>query len=251
MLGRYIEALAGRFITMVDVGTTPEDMEQLRSTTRFVVGRPIEEGGSGEPSPMTALGVLSGMKALVEDVLERETLAGVRVAIQGLGKVGMNLARLLLREGAAVIGSDVRPQAIEEARKRLEIEVIEPEAIYEVPCDVFAPCALGAVLNDLTIPRLRCRIVAGGANNQLEAERHAEVMQARQIVYAVDYVINVGGLINVAGELDGYDAEKVKAKTVQIYHTIKRMQEIARAEGITTQRAAQRMARAILEGASK
>ncbi|HEY7346729.1 MAG TPA: Glu/Leu/Phe/Val dehydrogenase dimerization domain-containing protein [Ktedonobacterales bacterium] len=251
VLGRYIEALGGRYITAEDVGTTPEDMAQARRSTRFVMGTPIEEGGSGDPSPMTAFGVLCGMRALVEDVLGRDTLAGVRVAIQGLGKVGMGLAELLAREGAAVIGSDVRPQVVEEARNRLKIEVVEPQAIYDVPCEIFAPCAMGAVMNDRTIPRLACRIVAGSANNQLEEERHAEALHARAIVYAVDYVINSGGLINVASELDGYDENKARAQTAQIYYTIKRMLEIARAEGISTQRAAHRVALNILGNAAK
>jgi leucine dehydrogenase len=248
-LGRYIEALGGRYITAEDVGTTMADMTQVRRATRYVMGLPIEEGGGGDPSPMTAFGVLCGMKALAEDVLERETLAGVRVAIQGLGKVGMSLAELLVRLGAVVIGSDVRTQVAEEARNRLKVEVVEPNAIYAVPCDIFAPCAMGAVINDETIPRLACRIVAGSANNQLEEERHAEVLHARHIVYAVDYVINSGGLINVASELDGYDEEKARSKTARIYQTIKRMLEVARAEGISTQQATQRLALDILGSA--
>jgi leucine dehydrogenase len=251
VLGRYIDGLAGRYITAEDVGTTPQDMAQVRRSTRFVMGVPAEEGGSGDPSPMTAFGILSGIKALAEDVLERDTLAGVRVAIQGLGKVGMSLAELLMSEGAVVIGSDVRPQVAEEARNRLKIEVVEPEAIYDVPCAIFAPCAMGGVINDQTIPRLTCKVIAGCANNQLEDERHGQILHDRSIIYAVDYVINSGGLINVASELDGYDEAKARAKTSQIYHTIKRMLAISRAEGISTQRAAHRMALETLEQAPK
>jgi len=251
VLGRYIDGLAGRYITAEDVGTTPQDMAQVRRSTRFVMGIPAEEGGSGDPSPMTAFGVLCGIKALAEDVLERDTLAGIRVAIQGLGKVGMSLAELLMSEGAVVIGSDVRPQVAEEARNRLKIEVVEPEAIYDVPCAIFAPCAMGGVINDQTIPRLTCKVIAGCANNQLEDERHGQILHDRSIIYAVDYVINSGGLINVASELDGYDEAKARAKTSQIYHTIKRMLAISRAEGISTQRAAHRMALETLEQAPK
>jgi leucine dehydrogenase len=246
VLGRYIESLGGRYITAEDVGTTPEDMAQVRRSTRYVMGTPTEEGGSGDPSPMTAFGVLWGIKALAEEVLERDSLAGVRVAVQGLGKVGMSLAEHLVSEGAVVIGSDVRPQVAEDARKRLKIEVVASEAIYDVPCEIFAPCAMGGVLNDHTIPRLDCRIIAGCANNQLEAERHARALHERGITYAVDYVINSGGLINVASEVEGYDEGKVRAKTAQIYHTIKRMLAIARDEGISTQRAAHQMALEIL-----
>jgi len=241
-LGRAVEALGGRYITAEDVGTTPADMMQMRQVTRFALGAPREQGGGGDPSPMTAFGVLCGIRALIETVLERETLAGVRVAIQGLGKVGMSLAEQLLGEGAVVIGSDVRPQVVEEARSRLKITVVEPEVIYEVPCEVFAPCAMGAVLNDRTIPRLACRVIAGSANNQLEEPRHAEMLETRQIVYAVDYVINSGGLINVASEFEGYNEQKARARTAQIYDTIKRMLLIAREQGISTERAAHQIA---------
>lgn len=251
VLGRYIEALGGRYITAEDVGTTTDDMTKVRRATRYVLGIPVEEGGGGDPSPMTAFGVLCGIKALAEEVLKRDSLTGVRVAIQGLGKVGLSLAELLMQEGAVVIGSDVRPQVVAEAKTRLKLAVAEPDAIYDVPCDIFAPCAMGAVLNDRTIPRLTCKVVAGSANNQLENERHAEALHERHIVYAVDYVINSGGLINVASELDGYDEGKARAKTAQIYHTIKRMLEVARTEGISTQRATQRMALETLGSAAK
>lgn len=242
VLGRCIDGLGGRYITAEDVGTTTEDMMRVRRATRYVLGMPVEAGGGGDPSPMTAFGVLCGMRALAEDVLDRASLAGVRVAIQGLGKVGMSLAEQLVGQGAVVIGSDVRPQVAEEARSRLKIEVAAPDAIYDVPCDMFAPCAMGAVINDRTIPRLACRIVAGSANNQLAEEHHAEALHARRIVYAVDYVINSGGLINVASELDGYDEGKARLKTAQIYQTIKRLLDVARTEGISMQRAAQHVA---------
>src|SRR5262249_39068441 len=163
-----------------DVGTTTDDMKKVRRSTRYVLGMPVEEGGGGDPSPMTAFGVLCGIKALAEEVLERDSLAGVRVAIQGLGKVGLSLAELLVREGAVVIGSDVRPQVVEEVKERLKIGVAEPAAIYDMPCDIFAPCAMGAVMNDHTIPRLTCKIVAGSANNQLEDMRHAEALHERK-----------------------------------------------------------------------
>ena len=251
VLGRYIEGLEGRYITAEDVGTTPQDMAQMRRSTRFVMGAPAEEGGSGDPSPMTAFGILCGIRALAEDVLERDSLTGVRVAIQGLGKVGMSLAEHLVSEGAVVIGSDVRPQVAEDARSRLKIEVVAPDAIYDVPCAIFAPCAMGGVINDATIPRLTCQIIAGSANNQLEDERHGQTLHERNIIYAVDYVINSGGLINVASELHGYDEAKARAKTAQIYHTIKRLLAIARAEGISTQRAAHHMALETLGSAAK
>jgi leucine dehydrogenase len=241
-LGRFIEELGGRYITAEDVGTTTADMVEIRRSTRYVLGMPLEKGGGGDPSPITAFGVLCGIKALVEDALEREHLTGVRVAIQGLGKVGMALAEYLVEAGAKVIGSDVRPEVAEAAKARLKIETVSAETIYDVPCDIFAPCAMGAILNDQTIPRLNCRIVAGSANNQLAEERHGHMLRERGILYAVDYVINAGGLINVASEWTGYDEEKARAKTANIYHTIKRMLAISRERGISTQLAAHQMA---------
>jgi leucine dehydrogenase len=204
-------------------------------------------GGSGDPSPMTAFGVLQGMRALVEEVLGLRSLMNVRVAIQGLGSVGMNLAKLLVAEGAVVIGTDIRPEVVEQARMQLPIEVVAPEAIYEVPATIFAPCALGGVLNDRIIERLYCKIVAGAANNQLEDNRHAELLQQRGIVYGVDYVLNAGGLINVAQELEGYDYQKARQKVTHIYETVKRMLAISQAEHISTLSAARQMVASVLQ----
>jgi leucine dehydrogenase len=254
--GRCVDGLQGRFITAEDVGTTPADMLVIRRATRFVEGVPTAEGGGGNPAPVTALGVLEGMRALALDVLGAESLAGLRVAIQGLGSVGLHLARDLVAQGATVIATDVRPEVAQAARAQLPIETVEPDAIYEVPCDIFAPCALGGVLNDQTIPRLACRLVAGCANNQLEDERHAALLHARGIVYGVDYVLNAGGLINVAQELQsgGYGrAGRARAlrKTKQIYQTTRRMLAIARVEGISTQQAAHQLALEALEAADE
>jgi leucine dehydrogenase len=241
-LGRCIEGLGGRYVTAEDVGTTTADMVQIRRSTRYEMGTHVEEGGSGDPSPMTAFGVLCCIRALVEDVLGRAKLAGVHVAIQGLGKVGMALAEHLVEAGAVVIGSDVRPEVTEAAKARLKIETVGIDAIYDVPCDIFAPCAMGAILNDETIPRLNCHIVAGSANNQLAEERHGRMLRERNILYAVDYVINAGGLINVTNEGTGYNEEKARAKTANIYYTIKRMLALSKEQGISTQFAAHQMA---------
>jgi leucine dehydrogenase len=242
--GRIIEELGGRFVTAEDANTSPEDMVWVKRQTRHVAGAPVSAGGSGDPSPMTALGILHGIKALADDVLGTTSLTGIAVAIQGLGKVGMSLAQLLVAEGAAVTGADARPAVARIAREALGIAVVEPEAIYDVPCAIFAPCAYGGAIGDDTISRLTCRIVAGAANNQLQEERHGELLHERGIVFAVDYVINAGGLIQIAQELapEGYDEAKARAKTAGIYHTIKRLLETARREGISTQRAAHRMA---------
>ncbi len=233
--GCFVESLKGRYIAAEDVGTNPTDIAQIKLTTSHAVGIPIEEGGSGDPSPMTAFGVMEGIKALTEEVLGTDNLMGIRVAIQGLGKVGMSLAEYLVKAGAIVIGTDIFPEVVKKVKTKLNIEVVQPEAIYDVRCDIFAPCALGGVINDRTISRLSCKIVAGCANNQLEDERHGGALQERGIIYAVDYVINAGGLINVAQELNGYDEVKARKKAAGIYHTVKRMLTIASREGITTQ----------------
>ncbi len=246
--GRIIEELGGRYITAEDVNTTMADMQTLRQVTKHVAGLPIEDGGGGDPSPVTAAGVLAGMRALAEDVLGVESLSGVSVALQGLGKVGMPLAELLVEQGAQVTASDMRPEVAARARERLGIEIVPPEAIYDAPAAIFAPCAFGASINDETLPRLTCQIVAGSANNQLQDERHGEELHERGIVYAVDYVINAGGLINVAAELapGGYDAAMAREQANGIYDTIKRLQMLSRERGVSPERAAHQLALAAL-----
>jgi leucine dehydrogenase len=176
--GRFVGSLGGCYIAAPDVGTSPAEMAQIKEVTRHVVCCPVELGGSGDPAPMTAYGVLQGMQALAEETLGVSSLVGVRIAIQGLGNVGMNLARLLIAEGAVVIGTDIRPEAVRHASMQLPIETVIPEAIYDVPAAIFAPCALGGVLNNRTIERLSYKIVAGAANNQLADDRHAEPPQS-------------------------------------------------------------------------
>lgn len=251
--GRVIAGLGGAYVTAEDVNTTVADMVTLRRETHYAVGIPVEMGGSGDPSPVTAVGVLAGIRALAEDTLHAKRLAGVRVAIQGLGKVGMALARHLAAEGAVVTASDVNDEAVARARADLGIAVVAPDDIFDVPCDIFAPCAYGGAINDETIDRLRCKIVAGSANNQLRDERHGEILHERGIVYAVDYVINAGGLINVAQELapGGYDEARARQQTERIYQTVKKLVATSRREGISTQRAAHQMAlRALTSGGS-
>ena len=245
--GRFVESLGGCYITGPDVGTTPTDMATIKGVTGHVVGYPVELGGSGDTAPMTAFGVLQGMRALVEEVLGVGSLRSVRVAIQGLGSVGMNLAKLLVAQGAVVIGTDIRSEVVRQAKIHLPMEVVAPEAIYEVPAAIFAPCALGGVLNDRTIEHLSCQIIAGGANCQLEDDRHAELLLQHGIMYGVDYVLNAGGLINVAQELEGYDYQKACQKVAHIYETVKRMLAISQAQQISTLAAARQMAAEALQ----
>ncbi|MDH5490710.1 MAG: leucine dehydrogenase [Myxococcales bacterium] len=217
--GRFVENLGGLYYTAEDSGTGLEDMEVIRSVTKYVTG---VKGRSGDPSPWTALGVRRGIEALVQSVLQRSDLEGLTVAVQGVGHVGYHLCKELHALGAKLIVADIDPLKAERAQRELAAEIVPLDAIYGVDCDVFAPCALGSALNDETIPRLRCRIVAGAANNQLAEPRHGDDLFQRGIVYGPDYAINAGGLASVAAEVDprGYDAERVRVQVMAIYETI-------------------------------
>lgn len=242
VLGRIVDDLKGRYIAAEDVGTTTDDIIIVREETYHVVGLPSEVGGSGDPSPMTAIGVLEGQRALIKEVLHTDRFKGVRVSIQGLGKVGFSLASRLVAEGAYVIATDINPEVCHMTSEKLGIRIVKPDDIYNEECEIFAPCALGGVINDDTLVSLRCRIVAGSANNQLKEVKHGEILHEMGIVYAVDYVINAGGLINVSHEMNGYDREKALADVAKIYDTIMRMYIIARRDGISEQSAAHKIA---------
>lgn len=241
--GRFVETLRGRYITAEDVGTTVRDMEWIRMETRYVTGIGGEHG-SGDPSPYTALGVFVGIKAAAKVVFGSESLQGKRVAVQGAGNVASHLVAHLVNDGARVVITDIfEEKARALIRNYSGVEYVEPEAIYDVECDIFSPNALGAVLNDTTIPRLRCKIVAGGANNQLaNEERHARMLAERDILYAPDYVINAGGLINVTSEIEHWSREQVIRKVESIYDTLLRIFRIAQNSGVLTIEASNRIA---------
>ncbi|HEX4494191.1 MAG TPA: Glu/Leu/Phe/Val dehydrogenase dimerization domain-containing protein [Thermoanaerobaculia bacterium] len=239
--GRYVESLNGLYITAEDVGTSTEDMEVVHHETRWVTGLSPELGGGGDPSPVTAFGTLQGIKAAVEH-LGHDSLKGRSVAVQGLGSVGYNLARFLRDEGAKVFGTDIDPQTNTRAHDELGVEIVPLNEILEVECDVVAPCALGAIINDDSIPKLRCRVVAGAANNQLKEDRHGQELHDRGILYAPDYVINAGGLINVYNELVGYNREVAMRMARGIFGNMARLFQISRAQSIPTYLAADRLA---------
>jgi leucine dehydrogenase len=242
--GRYVDSLGGLYITAEDVGTDMEDMEVILTETRWVTGVSPAHGGGGDPAPVTAHGVLQGIKAACRWSFDDDSLAGRTVAVQGLGSVGSHLAAGLAAEGAKVFGADVDAEAAERAAAEHGVEIVAPEEVLRVECDVLAPCALGAVLNTMTIPELRCRIVAGGANNQLDREdRDGRELLARGILYAPDFLINAGGIINVYNELLGnYRRERAERMTRAIYVNLMRVFGISKAEGIPTHAAAVRMA---------
>lgn len=239
--GRFIENLGGHYITAEDSGTGLEDMEIIRSVTRHVTGVDQANGGSGDPSPFTALGVRRGIEACAKVKLGRDSLEGLHVAVQGVGHVGYHLCKELAAEGAKLSVADVDPLKAERAQREFGATVVPLDKIFEIACDVLAPCALGSALNDETIPRIRATIIAGAANNQLAEPRHGDDVNARGILYAPDYAINAGGLINVAAEVTGYDAEKSRARTMKIYDTIFEIAERSRRSLTPTYRVADLM----------
>ena len=240
--GRFVDTLGGRYLTTTDVGSTGHDLEYIRQETRHVVGLPTSAGGSGDTSIMTGLGVYVGMKACAKEVWGSDALTGKTVAMQGFGKVAFNTAHHLMKEGARVVATDVYEEPLARARG-MGIEVVRPEDIYDVDSDIFSPNALGGVINPDTIPRLSCRVVAGGANNQLLTESDGEELHRRGILYAPDYVINAGGIINVESEIGAdYNPERAREKTERIYDIMGRVIQLSNREEITTAQAADRLA---------
>lgn len=237
--GRFVESLRGRYITAEDVGTSVDDMEWIRMETQYVTGI---YGGSGDPSPVTAFGTYRGIKAAAKAKYGDDSLEGKTVAVQGLGHVGSYLCGMLNDDGAKLVVTDIDKDRVATVRDSFGAKTVAPDEIYDVKADVFAPCALGAVVNDETLPKFSFDIVAGAANNVLAAPRHGDELHAKGILYAPDYVINAGGLINVYGELNGWSAERAKRKAGEIYETLIQLFELADDEGIPTHQAADRLA---------
>src|SRR5437773_2675772 len=227
--GRHVESLKGRYITAEDVGTSTSDMEYIKAETNHVTGL---IGRSGDPSPVTAYGVYRGMKACARYRYDSDSLAGKAVALQGCGSVGYHLAKLLFAEGADITCTDIDPRRVKRVVEECGAKAVASDAIYDVRANIFAPCALGAVLNDDTVHRLQVEIVAGAANNQLAEDRHGDLLERRGITYAPDYVINGGGLINVHAELHGWAPERARSKAGEIYDTLLRALESACGTGM-------------------
>jgi leucine dehydrogenase len=241
--GRFVDSLGGRYLTTTDVGSTGRDLEYVKQETAHVVGLPTSMGGSGDTSVMTGLGVYMGMKACARVVWGSDSLTGKTVAMQGFGKVAFNTAHHLLKEDARIVVTDVYSSALDRARD-LGLPVVGPDAIYDADCDIFSPCALGGVLNSGTIPRLKCRVVAGGANNQLMTEEDGVSLHNRGIIYAPDYIINAGGVINVSCELGApYSEGRAREMTERIYETMEQVLNLASNDETPTSRAADRLAK--------
>ncbi|HHY76411.1 MAG TPA: Glu/Leu/Phe/Val dehydrogenase [Firmicutes bacterium] len=249
--GRFIEGLKGRFITGTDVGTYSMDFVDVSAETKYVVGLPVEYGGSGDTSILTAYGVFLGVKACVEEVTGKDSLAGIKVAVQGVGKVGSKLCRHLKEAGASVILTDVRREMARSFAEEIGASYVEPDEILTVEADVFSPNALGAVLNEKTIPLLKCRIVCGGANNQLATPEDADRLYRRGILYAPDYVVNAGGVIQVADELMGFNRDRAKLQVERIPSRLKTIFAISKREGVNTELAATRMVEERIKGVLK
>jgi leucine dehydrogenase len=240
--GDIVDSLGGRYITAEDVGTTMDDMVVIRRATRHVAGLPSAHGGSGDPSPATARGVQRAMEAVADTLWGSRDLAGKRVAVQGIGKVGMSLVERLSAAGAEIVVADVNPAAIDHAVEAFGTKAVDLDDIYGIDCDLFAPCALGATMNEMTIPLLRCLAVVGSANNQLAVPEDADRLREREILYTPDFVVNAGGVINIAAESRAYSVERAVAMVDRVFDNVKAVLHRAATEGITPNRAAERIA---------
>lgn len=241
--GEFIDSLKGRYITAEDVGTSINDMVYVHERTKFVTGLPESMGGSGDPSPVTAYGVYMGMKAAAKEKWGSDSLKGKKIVVQGVGHVGENLVKHVSEEGAKVFISDINKEHLRDVAEKYGAEIVATDSVYDLDVDIYAPCALGATLNSDTIPRLKCSIVAGAANNQLADENvHGKLITEKGILYAPDFLINAGGLINVYSEINGYNREKSLEQAKNIYTTTLEIFKKAREEEITTALAARRIA---------
>ncbi|MFG2165128.1 Glu/Leu/Phe/Val family dehydrogenase [Micromonospora chersina] len=242
--GRFVESLAGRYYTACDVGTYVADMDVIARETSYVTGRSVEHGGAGDSSVLTAWGVFQGMRAAAEHVWGTPTLAGKRVGVAGLGKVGKYLTGHLLEDGAEVVATDVNPKALEWVRAtHPQVTLVDDTAaLVASDIDVYAPCALGGALNDDTVPVLRAKVVAGAANNQLAHAGIEKVLADRGILYAPDYVVNAGGVIQVADEIEGFNFERAKLRATRIFDTTREILRLADDEGVPPAVAADRLA---------
>lgn len=236
--GRIVDSLQGRYITAEDVGTTTSDMDIVRRETRWALGASVAEGGAGDPSPVTARGLLAAASAVASRLWGDSDLAGRRFAVQGVGKVGSAFVQLLVEARAEVVITDSQRAAIDWAADNFDVKSVEPDEIYGVECDIFSPCALGGGLNETTIPKLNCRAIVGSANNQLAADKDARRLADRDILYAPDFVVNAGGLINVYDELLGYSRTRALHRVDGIYDATLKIFDKAENRGITPNEAA-------------
>ncbi|HEC00947.1 MAG TPA: Glu/Leu/Phe/Val dehydrogenase [Sphingomonadales bacterium] len=249
-LGRMIDSLGGKYISAEDVGISVEDMEIAAEETRYVAGLTKGAHASGDPSPYTATGVYLGIKAAVKHKFGQDNVEGLSVAVQGVGHVGYHLCKHLHEGGAKLLVSDINQDALDRVAQEFGAEIMDRDAIISADVDIFSPCALGAVINDDSIDHIKAKIIAGAANNQLARDDHGQALMDRGILYAPDYVINAGGIINVAAETRGaYDVDWVKAKVDRIYETLTVIFDRSVSEARPTNRIADELAEEIIEKA--
>jgi leucine dehydrogenase len=251
--GQFVERLGGTYITAKDVGIGADDLREMKKETQHILGIEGDKGSSGDPSPSTALGVYLGIKACAQFTFQAKSLKGLKIALQGLGSVSFYLLNYLMEEGAEVVACDVDSRMIERATSKYNIEIVSPDRIYDVPCDIFSPCALGAVINSDTIPRLRTKVIAGAANNQLATPEDGFELMRRDIVYAPDYAINAGGLINIYYEdrMNGvYRKTEAQDHVCRVGKTVESILERAKSEQLPTHMIADRIAEERVQKAS-
>ncbi|MBS1645845.1 MAG: Glu/Leu/Phe/Val dehydrogenase [Bacteroidetes bacterium] len=250
--GKFINTLGGKYITAEDVGVNTRDMEMIHNETQYVAGLPVSMGGGGDPSPVTAYGVYMSMKASAKEVFGSDSLTGKKILVQGLGNVGMHLVEHLAKEKAVLYVYDISEERVKIAVEKHGATATTPDNMFSLAIDVYAPCALGATVNDDTLSKLKCAIICGAANNQLANEKtHGELVTKKGILYAPDFVVNAGGIINVYYELDGYVRERAMAHAEKIYDTTWNVIQTAKTEKIPTYIAANRLAEQRIEAISK
>lgn len=246
--GKFVEGLAGRYITAEDVGTSVKDMEYVRMETTYVTGISQAIGGSGDPSPVTGYGVYVGMKACANEMWGTDSLKNKKIVIQGAGKVASYLCEHLDSESAELYVCDINEERVKELSSKVKLSVIKPEEVFDIDADIFSPNALGAIINDDSINKIKAPIIAGGANNQLKDEKkHGKMLMDKGILYAPDYVINAGGLINVANELEGYIRDRALAQAESIYTVLKNVFATSKRENIPTYEASNKLAEQRIE----
>jgi len=237
--GRFVESLNGRYITAEDVNIGVEDIEHIFTESNYVTGVALHHGGSGNPAPYTALGVFRGIQACAMKLWSSKDIKGKTIAVQGIGSVGFELTKLLYEAGAQIVFTDIGDKNIQKAKEAFpHAKFVGPDEIFKTPCDIYAPCALGASISDQTISQLKCKIVAGAANNQLKEDRHGEELMKRGILYAPDYLINAGGLMNVSIEFEGWSDTKSKRMIDTIYDTTLKVFAISDEQKIPVNKAA-------------
>lgn len=250
--GKFVDSLGGKYITAEDVAMSSRDMEIIHMETEYVSGLPENMGGSGDPSPVTAYGVYVSMKASAKEVWGSDKLSGKKVLVQGIGHVGEVLVSHLTKDGAKVYINDISEERLKEVAAKYKAEVVSADKMFDLDIDVYAPCALGATVNDETLAKLKCKIICGAANNQLLNEKtHGEAVGKKGILYAPDFVVNAGGIINVYYELEGYNRERALGHAEKIYDTTFNLFQIAKKEGIPTYMAANRIAEQRIESIAR